>query len=92
LAFLRWLRDRVGERAGQASGPLKIMYRIDGSSDLHEETLDHFEGYRGSAPVHVGNGASDQLQLDIYGEAMDSLYMASRQGGRSVTRHGWTSP
>ena len=43
LAFLRWLRDRVGERAGQASGPLKIMYRIDGSSDLHEETLDHFE-------------------------------------------------
>jgi GH15 family glucan-1,4-alpha-glucosidase len=80
LAFLRWLRDRVGERAGQASGPLKIMYRIDGSSDLHEETLDHFEGYRGSAPVHVGNGASDQLQLDIYGEAMDSLYSASRQG------------
>jgi GH15 family glucan-1,4-alpha-glucosidase len=81
MAFLRWLRDRVGERAGRGSGPLKIMYRIDGSSDLHEETLDHFEGYRGSAPVHVGNGASDQLQLDIYGEAMDSLYRASRQGG-----------
>jgi GH15 family glucan-1,4-alpha-glucosidase len=81
LAFLRWLRDRVGERAGQASGPLKIMYRIDGSSDLHEETLDHLEGYRGSAPVHIGNGASDQLQLDIYGEAMNSLYSASRQGG-----------
>jgi GH15 family glucan-1,4-alpha-glucosidase len=80
LAFLRWLRDRVGERAGRASGPLKIMYRIDGSSDLHEETLDHFEGYRKSAPVHVGNGASDQLQLDIYGEAMNSLYSAGRHG------------
>ena len=88
LAFLRWLQDRVGERAGQASGPLKIMYRIDGSSDLHEETLDHFEGYRGSAPVHVGNGASDQLQLDIYGEAMDSLYSASRQG-RTLGHEAW---
>ena len=48
------------------------MYRVDGSSDLTEETLDHFEGWRGSRPVRIGNGAADQLQLDIYGEALDA--------------------
>ena len=79
-AFGRWLVERATERAGEDSGPLKIMYRIDGSSDLREETLDHLEGYRGSSPVRVGNGASDQLQLDIYGEAMDSVDLADRRG------------
>lgn len=73
VAFTRWVSDRVVEQAGDTSGPLKIMYRIDGSSDLEELTLDHFEGYAGSTPVHVGNGAADQLQLDIYGEAMDAI-------------------
>ena len=79
-AFMRWLRDRVSEQAGGASGPLQIMYRIDGSPDLEEEVLDHLEGYRGSSPVHIGNGASDQLQLDIYGEAVDSIYLATLRG------------
>jgi GH15 family glucan-1,4-alpha-glucosidase len=79
-AFAMWLRDRVHEQAGTATGPLQIMYRVDGSSDLSEEVLDHWEGYRGSAPVRIGNGAADQLQLDIYGEAIDSLYFADRQG------------
>jgi pentatricopeptide repeat protein len=88
LAFLRWLRDRVGERAGGASGPLRIMYRIDGSPDLEEETLDHLSGYRDSRPVRIGNGASDQLQLDIYGEAMDSVYLGSRRG-LSIGHEGW---
>ena len=88
LAFLKWLRDRVAERAG-TSGPLKIMYRIDGSPDLQEETLDHLSGYRDSAPVHIGNGASDQLQLDIYGEAMDSLSLGTRRG-LTVGHEGWS--
>jgi GH15 family glucan-1,4-alpha-glucosidase len=79
-ALARWLRDRVSERAGNESGPLKIMYRIDGSPDLEEETLDHLDGYRGSRPVRIGNGASDQLQLDIYGEAMDSVYLGTERG------------
>jgi GH15 family glucan-1,4-alpha-glucosidase len=70
-AFGAWLRDRAAEQAGDTSGPLKIMYRVDGSSDLVEETFDHFEGWRGSKPVRIGNGAADQLQLDIYGEAAD---------------------
>jgi len=75
-AFGRWLRDRVAEQAGNTSGPLKIMYRVDGSSDLTEENLDHFEGWRGSRPVRIGNGAADQLQLDIYGEAADAIFLA----------------
>ncbi|MCA2216486.1 glycoside hydrolase family 15 protein [Jidongwangia harbinensis] len=88
-AFGRWLGDRVDEQTDKnSSGPLKIMYRVDGSSDLVEETLEHWEGYRGSAPVRIGNGAADQLQLDIYGEALDSVYVADRNGLASG-HHGW---
>jgi GH15 family glucan-1,4-alpha-glucosidase len=68
-----WIRDRIEERAGLDGPPLAIMYRVDGSSDLKEESLEHLEGYMGSKPVRIGNGASDQLQLDIYGEATDSI-------------------
>jgi GH15 family glucan-1,4-alpha-glucosidase len=87
-AFLRWLNDRVEEQAGEASGPLKIMYRIDGSAELDEQTLDHWEGYAGSKPVRIGNGAADQLQLDIYGEALDSIWLAD-QHGLQVGHPGW---
>jgi GH15 family glucan-1,4-alpha-glucosidase len=79
-AFGRWLRDRLTERAGNAAGPLQIMYRIDGSPDLDEESLEHLDGYRASRPVHIGNGASGQLQLDIYGEAMDSVHLGIQRG------------
>jgi GH15 family glucan-1,4-alpha-glucosidase len=90
VAFARWLSDRAGEQAGQAdgSGPLKIMYRVDGSSDLDEETLDHWEGYASSKPVRIGNGAADQLQLDIYGELMDSIWLADCHG-LAVGHPGW---
>ena len=88
-AFVGWLMDRVHESVGEGSGPLKIMYRVDGSSDLVEETLDHFEGYRGSSPVRIGNGAADQLQLDIYGEAMDSIHLADTHG-LQLPHAGWT--
>ena len=88
-AFANWLRDRGTEGGGGTGRPLKIMYRVDGTSDLVEETLDHFEGWRGSRPVRIGNGAADQLQLDIYGEAMDSVYLADSNG--LVAGHqGWT--
>jgi GH15 family glucan-1,4-alpha-glucosidase len=88
-AFVSWLMKRIAESVGDASGPLKIMYRIDGSSDLVEDTLDHFEGYRGSAPVRIGNGAADQLQLDIYGEAMDAIHLADTHG-LQLPHVGWT--
>jgi GH15 family glucan-1,4-alpha-glucosidase len=89
-AFGRWLNDRAAEQIGEAegSGPLKIMYRVDGSAELDEETLDHWEGYAGSRPVRIGNGAADQLQLDIYGEMLDSVYLADRHGIR-VGHPGW---
>jgi GH15 family glucan-1,4-alpha-glucosidase len=79
-AFSGWLRDRAGEAVGNGSGPLKVMYRVDGSSDLTEVTLDHFEGWRGSRPVRIGNGAAGQLQLDIYGELMDAMYLGDSRG------------
>ncbi len=88
LGLFLWIRDRIEERAGKPGPPLAIMYRIDGSSDLTEETLDHFEGYRGSRPVRIGNAAGDQLQLDIYGEAMDSVYAADSRMSLIADR-GW---
>jgi GH15 family glucan-1,4-alpha-glucosidase len=90
-AFGEWLRLRLEEAAGDGSGPLKIMYRVDGSSDLTEETLDHFDGYRGSRPVRIGNGAADQLQLDIYGEAMNSICAldSGAVGEWGVGQRGW---
>jgi len=89
-ALGRWLAARVHEQVGGEGGPLNIMYRVDGSSDLIEETLPHWEGYKGSSPVRIGNGAADQLQLDIYGEAIDSIYFANQHG--LVGGHqGWRS-
>jgi GH15 family glucan-1,4-alpha-glucosidase len=88
--FGGWLGDRIRERIGSDSGPLNIMYRIDGSSDLKEDAMDHWRGYRGSVPVRIGNGAAEQLQLDIYGEALDSIYAASR-AGLEVPRRGWSA-
>ncbi|MGY1622947.1 glycoside hydrolase family 15 protein [Geodermatophilus sp. SYSU D00965] len=88
--FGRWLGDRIRERVGSGSGPLNIMYRIDGSSDLKEDVLDHWRGYRGSAPVRIGNGAAEQLQLDIYGEALDSVYSGVR-AGLPLAHQGWTA-
>ncbi len=69
-----YTEDAAGE------GPLQVMYGIDGRTDLTEETLDHLEGYRGSAPVRIGNGAYDQLQLDIYGELIDAIYLHDKYG------------
>jgi GH15 family glucan-1,4-alpha-glucosidase len=86
--FAVWLRARAGEKASGASGPLKIMYRVDGTSDLTEETLGHLEGWRGSRPVRIGNGAADQLQLDIYGESMDALSLADANGVH-VSHQSW---
>jgi pentatricopeptide repeat protein len=88
--FGQWLGDRIRERQGSDSGPLNIMYRIDGSSDLKEDVLDGWAGYRGSAPVRIGNGAAEQLQLDIYGEALDSLYAAAR-AGLDIPYRGWSA-
>jgi GH15 family glucan-1,4-alpha-glucosidase len=84
-----WLRDRVTESTTvNGESPLKIMYRVDGSSDLTEVTLDHLEGWRGSRPVRLGNGAADQLQLDIYGEALDAI-LTGDSFGLPIAHEGW---
>jgi GH15 family glucan-1,4-alpha-glucosidase len=77
-SFMRFLEARCHEL--EADGSLNVMYGIDGRHDLYEVTLDHLEGYRKSSPVRVGNGAHDQLQLDIYGELMDSVYLYNKYG------------
>ncbi|MFE6871381.1 glycoside hydrolase family 15 protein [Kitasatospora sp. NPDC057692] len=85
VAFRRWVRDRVEAGAGATGERLQIMYRVDGDPHLSEETLDHWEGYRGSSPVRAGNAAADQLQLDIYGEAA----FAFAAGGDMGALRGW---
>ena len=74
--FMKWLEARAGEV--EAAGTLQIVYGIDGRHNLKEQTLDHLEGYRGSRPVRIGNGAYAQLQLDIFGELLDSLYLYNK--------------
>ena len=97
-ALGQWLRDRVTEKAERNSGPpLDIMYRVDGSSDLTEETLEHWEGYRGSAPVriaelwrfdaptysrHVGVPATQSRPPDVSSAA--GLADAYRELGRAL--------
>jgi GH15 family glucan-1,4-alpha-glucosidase len=88
-AFMHWLEGRVRDAADRECGPLQIMYGIDGREDLPEEELSHLEGYMGSAPVRIGNGAATQLQLDIYGELMDSLYLCNKYG-MPIYHDGWT--
>jgi GH15 family glucan-1,4-alpha-glucosidase len=77
-AFIRWLEARCKEMGPDE--PLQIMYGTDGRRDLTEFVLPHWEGYRKSYPVRVGNGAQNQLQLDIYGELLDSIYLYDKYG------------
>ena len=77
-AFIEWLTDRLSDDAQR--GPLQVMYGVDGRQNLEEITLEHFRGYEDSRPVRIGNAAYQQLQLDIYGEMMDSVYLANKYG------------
>jgi GH15 family glucan-1,4-alpha-glucosidase len=77
-AFNHWIEERCREL--NPDGSLQIMYGIDGRHELPEQALDHLSGYRDSRPVRIGNGAWDQLQLDIHGELMDSVYLYDKWG------------
>jgi GH15 family glucan-1,4-alpha-glucosidase len=85
-AFISWLKGRLSDDAER--GPLQVMYGIDGRQKLDEMTLDHLRGYENSRPVRIGNAAYQQLQLDIYGEMMDSIYLANKYGD-AVSYAGW---
>ena len=76
--FMHWLEARTAELSEE--GTPGIMYRLDGGRSIDEETLDHLDGYRGSRPVRVGNSAHHQLQLDIFGELMDAVYLYNKYG------------
>ena len=77
-AFMNWIVNRCTDST--ETGTLQVMYGIDGRQTLSEEILDHLEGYKKSHPVRIGNGAYNQLQLDIYGELMDSVYLFNKYG------------
>ena len=87
-AFMSWLTDRFRETKSLGTGPLQIMYGIDGRLELEEEILEHLEGYRASSPVRIGNGAATQLQLDIYGELVDSVYLYNKYGA-PISHDSW---
>jgi GH15 family glucan-1,4-alpha-glucosidase len=78
--FLKWLEEcaKRAPRPAPGAGPLQVMYGIDGRTDLTEQHLDHLNGYRGSRPVRIGNDAARQLQLDIYGELLDAIYLHNK--------------
>ena len=79
-AFMGWLTDRTREWKLGPSGPLQIMYGIDGRAELPGTEHLTWSGYRDSPPVRIGNAAADQRQLDIYGEMIDSIYLYNKYG------------
>jgi GH15 family glucan-1,4-alpha-glucosidase len=79
--FMTWIENICDQH-------IQLLYTVDGKTDLAERTLEHLEGYRESQPVRIGNGAHDQLQLDIFGELIDTIYLYHRAGG-SITYNFW---
>ena len=76
-AFMNWIQKRCQDLS-EDGPPLQTMYGIDGRRELPEEELSHLNGYLGSRPVRIGNDAYNQLQLDIYGELLDSVYLFNK--------------
>jgi GH15 family glucan-1,4-alpha-glucosidase len=81
-SFFNWMKNYVDKPPGSADlaaeNQLRTMYTVRGDSELGEETLDHWEGYRGSRPVRIGNAAALQFQNDVYGELMDASYLYNK--------------
>lgn len=76
--FMHWV-EKLCQDIGEG-GSLKLMYTVKGEKELDEKVLENMEGYKGSAPVRIGNNAHAQLQLDIYGELMDAVYLSNKYG------------
>lgn len=85
--FVRWLSERLGDDADHELGPLRVLYDIDGGIP-EEVELDHLSGYADSRPVRIGNAATGQLQLDIYGELIDSVYLFNKYGP-GISHDAW---
>ncbi len=85
-AFTAW----IGKRATRCrtTGKLDIMYAVDGGRVPDEVSLEHLRGYGGARPVRIGNGAVDQVQMDIYGELMDAVYLSNKYG-HGISHDAW---
>jgi len=79
-------RDWLLRAIAGSPDKMRIMYRVDGSRHLSEWTVDSLPGYRDARPVRIGNAASTQHQVDVYGEVLDCLSL-SRRAGIEVTPH-----
>ncbi|WP_328316786.1 glycoside hydrolase family 15 protein [Streptomyces sp. NBC_00388] len=82
-------RDWLLRAVAGSPGDLQIMYGLSGERRLPETELGWLRGHEGSAPVRTGNGAVTQLQLDVYGEVIDSLHLA-RTSGLAGEKHAWS--
>ena len=78
VAFMNWVNGRVD--ACPTGEHLRIMYALDGQPPQEEAVLPHLRGYGGASPVRIGNAAYGQTQLDIYGELLDAVYLATKYG------------
>lgn len=78
--FANFIQARAKEDQLSDDGPLNVLYTIDGQRKVEEIELNHLAGYRDSKPVRIGNAAVEHLQLDIYGELLDSLYLVNKYG------------
>jgi GH15 family glucan-1,4-alpha-glucosidase len=76
-AFMGWIEDHASKHV-RPKAPGAVVFTIAGDNELPEQTLDHWEGYRGSGPVRIGNEAVSQFQGDIYGELMDAFYLSNK--------------
>ncbi len=83
--FLSWLVQRIPE--DDAGGPLRVLYGAHGETELSERELPELEGFLRSRPVRVGNGASEQFQLDIYGELLDAARLLAARRPSEVLPH-----
>jgi GH15 family glucan-1,4-alpha-glucosidase len=88
-AYMEFISERLLKSRGP-DGALPIMFTIRGETDIPEFELTHLEGYRGSRPVRIGNGAAFHHQFDIYGELMDAIYLYNKYG-KPVTWDQWCS-
>ncbi|WP_454870461.1 glycoside hydrolase family 15 protein [Pseudomonas lini] len=86
-AYMRWLRCRVSDCRGKPM-KLNILYAIDGRQELPEVELAHLSGHGGATPVRIGNQAYDQIQLDIFGELLDAVYLVNKYG-EAISHEGW---
>ena len=88
-AYMDFISERI-LKSRSPDGGLPIMFTIRGETEIPEIELDHLDGYRGSRPVRIGNGAAFHQQFDIYGELLDAVYLNNKYG-KPATWDQWVN-